>query len=702
MKKPKEKIKVKDKENFDFMKTNKDNINNVIKDTTILPIIDELVNRVNKIVIHAYQFLKLQCIYLFKNNQSFPIIDKKYICDIFKVITKRKCNFGAYTENNMPEQMKTLNDFFKNHYSKLITVDEILYYDKLSYILAYEAIDMVTNINNNIEMHFIDHLNKYVNIVFDVKNKADQITKDNKNKIIRKELHKQLYDEFKKVKNDIIAFGEFTSDKKYHDWIKDQKLKLFGSKTKFEKDSIHYDLKSNTQDYLKSMFHIANELEKINDKIMENNEKNGTENKQIRLFNVLPLRKNIVPKHITIDTCGLIQNFLGEESTSEHLKNYKKNNEYHILWDRFFDLKKRTFKKNKYTFSHMIKTDGISCCILFVRIDVNGKALKKTFQNKQCSEEINTDYIENTVITEEMKQMKPVCTDPNYGDLIYCGAKDENGNLQTFRYTQNQRRLETRNKKYNKIIDSINKSTEISVNKNLIGEYNVIVKNHNENIKKSNNKKIKEKKEKVDKLTIKELETILSKFNSKTNNLDKINKYVSKKNEINKILNEHYAQKVFRKLQLNIFINTQRSESKMIQNFIKVFGNPEDTIFIIGDYDKGSYNMRGKEPAICKKFRRIFKNDGFMTFLINEFRTSMLCNECCEELEKFHKRLSHKPKLFKEGKSELVHGLLRCQSVKHECEVIHNRDKNSVQNMLNIVKSIFETGFRPKKFSRTE
>jgi hypothetical protein len=39
-------------------------------------------------------------------------------------------------------------------------------------------------------------------------------------------------------------------------------------------------------------------------------------------------------------------------------------------------------------------------------------------------------------------------------------------------------------------------------------------------------------------------------------------------------------------------------------------------------------------------------------------------------------------------------GLLRCQSVKSQCNVIHNRDKNAVQNMLNIVQSIFNTGKR--------
>jgi hypothetical protein len=64
MKKPKKvKEKKKEEDNFDFMKTNKDNINNIIKDKSILPIINDLVNRTNKIVIRAYQFIKLYCIY---------------------------------------------------------------------------------------------------------------------------------------------------------------------------------------------------------------------------------------------------------------------------------------------------------------------------------------------------------------------------------------------------------------------------------------------------------------------------------------------------------------------------------------------------------------------------------------------------------------------------------------------------------------
>ena len=117
----------------------------------------------------------------------------------------------------------------------------------------------------------------------------------------------------------------------------------------------------------------------------------------------------------------------------------------------------------------------------------------------------------------------------------------------------------------------------------------------------------------------------------------------------------------------------------------------------MNDYSKDN-NMKGLEPTINKKFRRIFRNAGYETYLINEFRTSKLCNCCHNELEKFMERPSKKPKT--EGKVYFCHGILRHRSVKPQCEVIHNRDKNAVQNMLNIIQSIFNTGKRPTIFCR--
>jgi len=63
------------------------------------------------------------------------------------------------------------------------------------------------------------------------------------------------------------------------------------------------------------MFYITSELEKIYDNIKIYNE-NITDNKkkikQIRLFNVISLRTNIISKQITLDTCGILSNFLNK------------------------------------------------------------------------------------------------------------------------------------------------------------------------------------------------------------------------------------------------------------------------------------------------------------------------------------------------------------------------------------------------------
>jgi hypothetical protein len=50
------------------------------------------------------------------------------------------------------------------------------------------------------------------------------------------------------------------------------------------------------------MNYLVKQLEKIN-KIKKENDIPG-----IKLFNILPLRKNIVSKSITLDTCSLIHN----------------------------------------------------------------------------------------------------------------------------------------------------------------------------------------------------------------------------------------------------------------------------------------------------------------------------------------------------------------------------------------------------------
>ena len=126
-------------------------------------------------------------------------------------------------------------------------------------------------------------------------------------------------------------------------------------------------------------------------------------------------------------------------------------------------------------------------------------------------------------------------------DFIYCASKDENEELETFRYTQNQRRLETRTKKYMKITEKVNTETKI---------------------------------------------------NNQTVNLEEYKKYILEKNKVNKILCAHYQQDFFRKFKLNKYINMPKSEVKMIENLKNKFSTPDKVIMVFGDHDKGSHIMR--------------------------------------------------------------------------------------------------------------
>jgi len=133
----------------------------------------------------------------------------------------------------------------------------------------------------------------------------------------------------------------------------------------------------------------------------------------------------------------------------------------------------------------------------------------------------------------------------------------------------------------------------------------------------------------------------------------------------------------------------------MVNNFRKKFGKPENTLIVLGDYDSKNH-MRGVEPIINRKIRKIFKNNKYQVLMINEYNTSKLCHKCNSENEKFLYRKSKKPK--SKGQTYLVHSLLCCKNA--NCKMIYNRDKNACYNMFQIVKSIINGKGRPNEFCR--
>jgi len=86
------------------------------------------------------------------------------------------------------------------------------------------------------------------------------------------------------------------------------------------------------------------------------------------------------------------------------------------------------------------------------------------------------------------------------------------------------------------------------------------------------------KKEKIDEKSVIEYETELSKLNRKTLIIKDFKEYIKKKSEINNKLYKFYEKYIFRKLKLNGYMNRKKNEQKLINNFKKIFGKPEDVI----------------------------------------------------------------------------------------------------------------------------
>ena len=76
-------------------------------------------------------------------------------------------------------------------------------------------------------------------------------------------------------------------------------------------------------------------------------------------------------------------------------------------------------------------------------------------------------------------------------------------------------------------------------------------------------------------------------------------------------------------------MNIQRSEQRLINSFIKIFGKPENTIVCFGDYEQKKHR-KYKEPTKGKGFRDLFRKNGFKIYSVDEFITSCKCSNCEE------------------------------------------------------------------------
>lgn len=629
-------MSIKEKPPEDFFKGIKLSLKSVLKHPDInTPKITNAVIQCNKIVINVLLFMKLYLLNYYDTYNALPVIDKVFVNSCMKIMCNEKPQ-GRPPKKEIKELKDTLTAFYKTEFEPLIQ-KETLEYTHMNTILDYLTIDILTMYENNIKNHFVEYVERYVNVVWKKKFIVSKIRKMNIAKKEKDAKINKLCNQLRKIKNDLlnVETTQYKSHSSYHTWINQQKQLVIPVKT-FKKN-LYYDLQCSPMDYFQCMIKMMKRVEK----------------EEQTICNVFPMRNEIIPKHIKLDTTTLVHLLMTKKqgNKSDYLTegNLKRNE--NKIWEFFFRTERKCFHKKHYEFHHMIETDGISCSLLLLRKDLIGKKLpmmKKGINNEEYIDELK-DY-------SQLQNKKIVSIDPGKCDLIYCVDAD-NKEANKFRYSQDQRRKETKKKKYSKI-------------------------------------QLELKKEEIQGKTIIEWETELSKLNKKSLNISKFKEYIQKKSEINGMLFKFYEKYIFRKLRLQSYRNTKKSEQKMLNNFKRIFGNEKEVVVCFGDYEQ-KQQMKYKEATKGKGMRTLFRKAGFQTYLVDEFRTSCRCSKC--EIGICAKNMvMENPRPYKTG-NILVHGLICC---KNGCGY-WNRDVNGATNIYKIAYNAINNKERPNYLSRS-
>ena len=455
-----------------------------------------------------------------------------------------------------------------------------------------------------------------------------------------------------------------------------------------------------------------------------------------KIYTVFPTIDTNIPSNMLIDTTTLLnllfpfQNDMtdyirqrtGNMNRGDMRKHGWLKNNIHLIWDLFFKVKENkqifhginfvnglpVFNNNdnvpvycdnsQYTFHHQIKTNGVAISITLVKNQAAHQLHPHnppTARGRRDPQDVYIHQLTEQQI-QELNGKKIIAIDPNMRDLLYCvnhsiknipapapppppppdgpGGADGPGGpggpavpdvaapgapfgvrQEKMRYTADQRRKEKKSKNNRKSMIYEKRST--------------LVNNRN----------------------IEQHESDLSAHNSNTIDFDRYLAFVLAKNTCNTNTRVFYQNILYRKRRFKTYINTQKSESKLIKNLKKKFGGPDTTLIAIGDWNEGNRHRKFHEPVIGIGLRKILRKAGYKVLLVDEFRTSRMCNHCQEEdgvCEKFRRVKNPRPY---RGGNITCNGLLRCRT----CKRLWNRDLNAAINIYNIAFNALNYHPRP-------
>ena len=565
----------------------------------VQPVINHWVFEMNDLMIHSYQFIRLYMLHCYSNKITLPEIDTTFILYCIKALGTRS-NQGVKSKNT--DLLDKLEHFYTTEYQPTVQ-HEKTNLKNTTFLLPYLATQIHTSLSNNAQEHFIQHLLRFINVT------TSNIT-DEKSVLF-------------KFKHQLMSL-ETDTNELFNDWKMTHLSHILpANMTK----SVYYDVKLRPFAYLPGMLYMNEILER----------------EESKLFQPLPLRNNIVPKHIILDTASLVSLFCPANKTEgikkgELHKNLKENQ--HDIWNAFLNLKHKIFKNKHYQFHHQIQTDGISCCLLFIRKDLKDKKWGSRVPVLSEQEFHNIEDLSK----EQLDTLKPrniVGCDPGKRNLVY--MVDETG--KKLQYTAPQRKRESKQKCNQRILLQERKNNGIV-----------------------------------------EKETQLSLHNSKSVNKETFKSFLAEKQKLNQYTQEFYRREVWRKMKFRAYSYGKKSIDTFLNKIRETFG--ENILIGYGNWSR-STQMKHFMPTMNKGLRKLIHKK-YDTITINECNTSKKCCGC-------HNNLTY----YKDKENKEVFRLLMCSncvSCENKQTVFRTRDVNSAVNIRSITKTWIETQKRNPAF----
>lgn len=195
----------------------------------------------------------------------------------------------------------------------------------------------------------------------------------------------------------------------------------------------------------------------------------------------------------------------------------------------------------------------------------------------------------------------------------------------------------------------------------------------------------------IDGECIKDIEMELINYNSKSCCLVIFLNYVTIKNTTNDKLFTKYENPIFRKLKWYAYINTQRSEERLVTNIKKTFGN--DIVLMMGDWSI-SKQFRNFISTPMIGLKRMLKHH-FDIINIDEYNTSKVNYKTHENNENLYLNITkqtkeqHKEKKKLKNKRNKVNShnnIKHTKNKKDEKKYKHNKIKKKDEIVLNTLK----------------